>query len=223
MRANQFITEVERMAPIPGGNFERERKSEQLPDDTIPLPGGMPNIAYSIIDGSYGFKTIKLWDTSKKSMIGQMILQPTAFPLKNSLKVGLIQLANNYKNMGLGRALYGIALSIMKVTLIAGDYQTIHGRRSWVSLNTIPGVTVKGWIKMSEQYTRNEDIIDEIMGKLGGQFIGKDSFGNYFFAFDVAENDRGTELAGYVKSELDKVYGRVSGVYTGLYATWDGQ
>jgi len=45
----------------------------------------------------------------------------------------------------LGKALYGIALSILKLTLEAGDTQTRHGQRMWLMLNSIPGVEVVGY------------------------------------------------------------------------------
>ena len=41
-------------------------------------------------------------------------------------------------------ALYGIALSILKLTLVAGATQTQHGARQWLKLSQIPGVEVMG-------------------------------------------------------------------------------
>jgi hypothetical protein len=41
--------------------------------------------------------------------------------------------------------LYGIALSILKLTVEAGETQTKHGQQMWIMLNSIPGVEVKGY------------------------------------------------------------------------------
>jgi GNAT superfamily N-acetyltransferase len=58
-----------------------------------------------------------------------------------------------YRSRGLGKALYGIALSILKLTLEAGDTQTRHGQRMWLMLNSIPGVEVMGYnMERTAQY-----------------------------------------------------------------------
>jgi hypothetical protein len=41
--------------------------------------------------------------------------------------------------------LYGIALSILRLTVEAGDTQTKYGQRMWLMLNSIPGVEVRGY------------------------------------------------------------------------------
>jgi GNAT superfamily N-acetyltransferase len=51
----------------------------------------------------------------------------------------------DYRGQGLGKALYGIALNILKLTLEAGDTQTKHGQAMWLMLNSIPGVEVLGY------------------------------------------------------------------------------
>ena len=51
----------------------------------------------------------------------------------------------DYRSRGLGKALYGIALSILKLTLEAGETQTKFGQRMWIMLNSIPGVEVLGY------------------------------------------------------------------------------
>ena len=51
----------------------------------------------------------------------------------------------DYRGQGLGKALYGIALSILRLTLEAGDAQTRHGQQMWLMLNSIPGVEVVGY------------------------------------------------------------------------------
>lgn len=60
-------------------------------------------------------------------------------------RVSTVAVNPKYRGRGLGKALYGIALSILKLTLEAGDTQTQHGQRMWLMLNSIPGVEVVGY------------------------------------------------------------------------------
>ena len=60
-------------------------------------------------------------------------------------RISSVTVNPKYRNRGLGKALYGIALSILKLTLEAGDTQTRHGQRMWLMLNSIPGVEVMGY------------------------------------------------------------------------------
>jgi hypothetical protein len=144
--------------------------------------------------------------------------------------------------MGLAKALYGIVLTIMNRPLLAGSSQTPGGRKNWVSLASIPGVQMKGYVSIDEDdlRTRNvsrsnpdrdflnsqnkqvDKIIDTMMGQLGGQYIGKGRYGDDYFAFDVKPNTTGTELEAYVKTKLSAVYGNYNSE-AGLYAVWTGQ
>jgi GNAT superfamily N-acetyltransferase len=60
-------------------------------------------------------------------------------------RVNTVAVNPKYRSQGLGKALYGIALSILRLTLEAGDTQTRHGQRMWLMLNSIPGVEVVGY------------------------------------------------------------------------------
>jgi GNAT superfamily N-acetyltransferase len=60
-------------------------------------------------------------------------------------RVSTVAVDPKYRGRGLGKALYGIALSILRLTLEAGDTQTRHGQRMWLMLNSIPGVEVLGY------------------------------------------------------------------------------
>lgn len=179
-------------------------------------------------------------------LIGELYLHKAYnFPFKNAVQVGTITVDEDYRGMGLAKALYGIVLTIMKRPLVAGDSQTPGGRRNWVSLSQIPGVQMKGYFAVDEgdletRDTKNlgrfddpsyvkyknkkaEKTIDTIMGKLGGQFIGKDKASErLFFAFDVNPDTTGKELKAYVDTQLTKVYGNYDSS-TGLYAVWTGQ
>ena len=155
------------------------------------------------------------------------------FPLKGAVQVETITVDEDYRGVGLAKALYGIVLTIMKRPLLAGSSQTPGGRRNWVSLASIPGVEMKGYFSMDEdalspsasKYStgtpaRASKNIDIIMGQLGGQYIGKGRYGDEYFAFDVRPNTTGTELEGYVKSKMSQLYGNYN---AGLYAVWTGK
>jgi hypothetical protein len=178
-------------------------------------------------------------------LIGELTVHNAyGLPLKGALQVGVITIDEDYRGVGLAKALYGIVLTIMKRPLVAGSSQTPGGRRNWVSISQIPGVEMKGYfsiddidlkaIDTSKLDPRYDDVkwakyqnkqanqtIDTIMGKLGGQFIGKRN-DQLYFAFDVQPNTTGKELEAYVNTKLNKVYGDYES-NSGLYAIWTGQ
>lgn len=173
----------------------------------------------------------RLWDWQKAQrdlntpgqLIGKLAVSiVNGFPLKGAVQVDTITVDEDYRGMSLAKALYGIVLTIMKRPLLAGSSQTPGGRRNWVSLASIPGVQMKGYFAIDE-----EDIdpgnIDTIMGKLGGEYIGKGRTGYDYFSFDVRPNTTGTELEAAVNTKLSKVYGGYnSDSGAGLYAIWTG-
>ena len=78
--------------------------------------------------------------------------------------VETIVVKRDYRGQGLAKALYGIALSILKLTLEAGGMQTMHGQRMWLMLNSIPGVQVLGYNMVpTEKYQahKNDTVIDQ--------------------------------------------------------------
>jgi hypothetical protein len=124
----------------------------------------------------------------------------------------------------------------MKRPLLAGSSQTPGGRKNWVSLASIPGVQMKGYISFDEDdldtrpspYSMTTPAkanknIDTIMGELGGQHIGRGRYGDDYFAFDVKPNTTGTELEAAVKTKLSQVYSGNYNSNAGLYAVWNGQ
>lgn len=178
-------------------------------------------------------------------LIGELnVGKPYGFPIKNALQVNTITIDEDYRGVGLAKALYGIVLTIMKRPLLAGSSQTPGGRRNWVSISQIPGVEMKGYFSIDEidlkavdttklnprwddvdwakrTNKQVEQTIDTIMGKLGGQYIGKSGDQEYF-AFDVQPDTTKQELKAYVDSRLTKVYGGYKSG-SGLYAVWTGQ
>jgi GNAT superfamily N-acetyltransferase len=169
-------------------------------------------------------------------LIGKLsVSNANNFPLKGAVQVDTITVDEDYRGVGLAKALYGIVLTILKRPLVAGSSQTPGGRRNWLSLASIPGVEMKGYISFDEDEldpavsryngttpAKANKNIDTIMGKLGGQHIGSSRHGEEFFAFDVQPDTTKQELKAYVDTNLSKVYGGYNSS-TGLYAIWTGQ
>ena len=246
MRAQEFVSEIERIAARDYQGGKDYLGVNSLPRKFNQLPGGS-GFLYSIEDPQEE-PYIRLWDPKGPEarrgvpqLIGKLNLEkPWGFPLPGALQVGTITVDEDYRGRGLAKSLYGIVLTIMKRPLVAGGAQTPGGRQNWVSLSQIPGVEMKGYISLDEDSltthpdpTDNWDKaenrlitarIDTIMGKLGGQYIGASPrSGNHYFAFDVAPTTSGRELQAHVKQNLARVYDEGYNMVSGLYAVWTGQ
>lgn len=167
------------------------------------------------------------FDAAPGHLVGQLSLHDVShyFPMKGALQVGTITVDEDYRGVGIAKALYGIVLTIMKRPLLAGSSQTPGGRKNWMSLSQIPGVEMKGYFNIDDddfEYGNVDKKLDIIMGQLGGQHIGSSRSGRHYFAFDVKPNTTKQELQAYVDTRLNKVY---TNDYsrTGLYAVWTGQ
>ena len=243
MRAAEFN---EGIYPIPAGQFRGGKSSLEIPQNfkntLTKLPGGS-GFVYTITPGGY-ITEITIWDPKGPDYInrhgaqlplGQLIgkleiSSARLFPLPGAVQVEVITVDEDYRGQGIAKALYGIVLTIMKLPLVAGDAQTPGGRINWVSLASIPGVEVKGYVglekyelvpNMPSQAKRAEQNIDTIMGELGGDYIGQSPAGRHIFAMDVQPNTTGKELEAYVKTKMSKIYGNTK-FHAGLYATWTG-
>lgn len=240
MRLHEFdqnlINEIEKLkrGDFLGGkqylkNFQGLDKStfKQLP--------GPSGYLYSVTFKEYGME-IRVYDPSKQQspdldfplIIGKLSLDEIKFPLPNSVEVDTITTHEDYRGMGIAKALYGIVLSILKKTLVSGSAQTPAGRRNWVSLNKIPGVEVKGYVRIPASNIENEEVIDTLMGKLGAEYLGMAvniyTGDNYFFSFDVRSNRSETEMRAMVNTALSDLYRNKNSliVKTGMYAKFNG-
>lgn len=198
------------------------------------------------IRGTFEYKSdfqirLKHWQDTKDipqpKIIAKLSVDDFSSPIPNSVQVGTITVDEDYRGMGLAKALYGIVLTIMKKTLIAGDSQTPGGRRNWMSLASIPGVEIKGFVQLDDddvnfnpddynyasqakqEELRVDKVHDTIM-KLGGQFIGKNNYSEYW-AFDVMPGNG--ELVPAVKTTLSRLYTNSGYAQTGLFARWTGE
>ena len=171
-------------------------------------------------------------------VIGKLILSKYEGPISNAYQVQTITVDEDYRGMGIAKALYGIVLHTMGKTLVSGEDQTPGGRRNWVSLARIPGVEVKGLLRIDDNelgltkpipkdagpyYRKNfntqqraaGNTIDKLV-ELGLQYVGTKR-GDRYFAFDVVPGE--TELAPAVKTKLSHIYDTYD---TLLYAKWVG-
>jgi GNAT superfamily N-acetyltransferase len=78
------------------------------------------------------------------TLAAELDLFATLDPLK-TWRVETVVTDPDYRGQGMGKALYGIALSILKLTIEAGETQTKFGQAMWLMLNSIPGVEVMGY------------------------------------------------------------------------------
>lgn len=131
------------IARIPQGDFG-DADTLVLPKhkvDKKELPGGS-GFSYAVDKTGPEDMEIMIFDGDK--LAAELDLFYTQDVLK-TWRVSSVTVNPEYRNRGLGKALYGIALSILKLTLEAGDTQTQHGQRMWLMLNSIPGVEVFGY------------------------------------------------------------------------------
>jgi len=150
------------IARIPQGDFGD--KDTLIPSKTPvkqkPLPGGS-GYTYAVNKKDPESMEIMIFDDSQ--LIAELDLFYTRDVTK-SWRVETIAADPDYRGQGLGKALYGIALSILKLTLEAGDTQTKHGQRMWLMLSSIPGVEVQGYNMVpTDQYRAQpgDNIIDQ--------------------------------------------------------------
>ena len=137
-------TGIMEIARIPQGDYgDAGTISDQIPPvKKRPLPGGS-GLTYGVNKRDPEFMEIMIFDEDK--IAGELDLAATLDPLK-TWQVESVVAAPEYKGRGIGKALYGIALTILKLTLEAGQTQTKHGQAMWIMLNSIPGVEVLGYV-----------------------------------------------------------------------------
>ena len=118
------------------------------------LPGGS-GYTYAVDRTGKGDLEIMIFDGDK--LAAELDLFETQDVL-GTWGVETVVVERPYRGQGLGKALYGIALSILKLTLEAGQTQTRHGQAMWLMLNSIPGVEVKGYNMVpTDKYQSNKN------------------------------------------------------------------
>lgn len=184
-----------------------------------PLPGE-PGLKYRVAV-VYGNTIIYIGDPDFKENVASLKLAKD-HTISGAYHVEMIKVSNKYRKRGLAKALYNIALTILKITLVAGDQQTLGGRRIWVSLFNNPGCEVLGYVRFIDATLDGidgEQLIDEIM-MLGGQYYGRTTGDDPVFLFPVNVNKK--ELHNALNNSIIKVYDESFKVATGLMARWIG-
>jgi GNAT superfamily N-acetyltransferase len=148
------------IARIPQGDFG-DKDTLVAPKHDVEkkeLPGGS-GFTYAVDKTGTGDLEIMIFDGD--TLAAELDLFETQ-DVTGAWRVNTVAVNPEYRSRGLGKALYGIALSILKLTVEAGDTQTKHGQRMWLMLNSIPGVEVLGYnMERTEKYkpSPNDEIV----------------------------------------------------------------
>jgi len=159
---DKSITEIARIpqSELNGWGEKGTLEPPKGPVDKKPLPGGS-GYTYAVNRTGKGDLEIMIFDGD--NLAAELDLFETQDFL-NTWGVETVVVERPYRGQGLAKALYGIALSILKLTLEAGQMQTKHGQAMWLMLNSIPGVEVKGYNMVpTDQYKphRGDQIVKQ--------------------------------------------------------------
>lgn len=143
-RGNKRVweSELDEIARIPQGDFGTAGTIDsRIPDvERKELPGGS-GLTYGV-NRENNLIEIMIIDNDK--IVGELDLVYTRGPAK-TWEVDSVAVDPAHRGRGIAKALYGIALSILKLPIEAGQMQTRHGQQMWLMLNSIPGVEVVGY------------------------------------------------------------------------------
>jgi GNAT superfamily N-acetyltransferase len=140
-------SELDEIARIPqselGGWGDKDtiEPMTKPPKNRKPLPGGS-GLTYAVNRKDPEFMEIMIFDGD--TLAAELDLFATLDPLK-TWRVETVVTDPDYRGRGMGKALYGIALSILRLTIEAGEQQTKFGQAMWLMLDSIPGVEVLGY------------------------------------------------------------------------------
>jgi GNAT superfamily N-acetyltransferase len=159
---NEDINEIARLPKSDAGDFgdKGTLADPKTPVKKKPLPGGS-GFTYAVNKPDAENLEIMIFDGD--TLAGELDLFYTRDFMK-TWRVETVVTDPDYRGRGLGKALYGIALSILKLTIEAGDTQTRHGQQMWLMLNSIPGVTVQGYnMERTGEYKpqRGDNVVDQ--------------------------------------------------------------
>jgi GNAT superfamily N-acetyltransferase len=144
---NVWESELDEIAHIPQSELGGWGKKGTLTPPTDPvkkkeLPGGS-GYTYAVNKPlNPDYLEIMIFDGD--TLAAELDLFQTKDPL-NTWRVDTVVVDPDYRGQGMGKALYGIALSILKLTIEAGETQTKFGQAMWLMLDSIPGVEVLGY------------------------------------------------------------------------------
>ena len=205
---NIWETELDEIARIPqselGGWGDKDTLEPMTtpPKGRKPLPGGS-GYTYAVNKGDPEFMEIMIFDGD--TLAAELDLFATLDPMK-TWRVETVITDPDYRGRGLGKALYGIALSILKLTIEAGDQQTKFGQQMWLMLSSIPGVEVLGYAMESTDRYRprpGDRVIDQ-----------NDTWTRYTFPVEPGKRSMRSTRSGT---------GIYSSQYVSMIAKWTGR
>lgn len=206
-----------------GGEEQLSALSTAMEKRLVPLEG---------TDYDYGFyrtpKFLQIYITNRgddKQVIAEMELKSVTFPQQDAYTVDTVTTHERFRNKGLSKKLYEIALKIIKITLVAGSIQTPGGQRNWVSLANMPGVDISGYIAMDVKgFQRSKEDVTDFIDDFFKQTpwpIGE-AGGYEFYDIPLAYAKAGDKLETAVKTKFINIYGRVGVISryinVGMYA-----
>ena len=184
------------------GDKDTLASPSMMPKNLKPLPGGS-EFSYAVDKTSDQRMEIMIFDGEQ--LAAELDLYATLDPL-NTWEVESVVTDPDYRGRGLGKALYGIALSILKLTIKAGDQQTQFGQQMWLMLNSIPGVEVLGYAM---------DPTDEYRPRPGDQVVNQNNtWTRYTFPVESGRRSMRSARRGT---------GIYSSQYVSMIARWTGQ
>jgi GNAT superfamily N-acetyltransferase len=172
------------------------------PKNRKPLPGGS-GYTYAVNQKDPEFMEIMIFDGD--TLAAELDLFATLDPLK-TWRVETVVTDPDYRGQGLGKALYGIALSILKLTIEAGETQTKFGQQMWLMLDSIPGVEVLGYAMAPT---------DQYRGRPGDKVVDQnDTWTRYTFPVEPGQRSMRSTRPGT---------GIYSSQYVSMIARWTGR
>jgi hypothetical protein len=172
-------------------------------------------------------------------IIGDLVLSPVKdFPLQPAYTVEFITVTEDYRGMGIGNLLYKIALRDQGIQLIAGESQTVGGRRNWISLSKTPGVIISGWgwVNVSDQANANSELVkiqkrfEKSMTKAGAKSLGVNkgssstlsrAINKHWYLFPVHAGEKEFKaMNNSIKIYYNDVYNLPFLYKVGLVANW---
>ena len=196
---------VMEIARIPQGDYGTAGTidTERVPDVARKeLPGGS-GFTYGINQKDSDFMEIMLFDQDQ--IVGELDLSYTQGPMK-TWSVENVAVDPQHRGRGIAKALYGIALSILRLPIEAGQIQTRGGQQMWLMLNSIPGVEVVG---------SAQDKTSDYQARLGDKIVMQDeNYTHYTFPISAGKRSMRSRRPG-------------TGIYTRpdttMVAKWTGQ
>ncbi|MEY4331823.1 MAG: hypothetical protein RLZZ196_561 [Bacteroidota bacterium] len=181
---------------------------------------------------------IQLYDlkhpTKGRYLIGWLSLRKSSLPFPKAFDVANVNIDDQYRGQGLGQTLYGIAMKLLGITIVADETQTNAARRMWVNLTKIPGVEINGYTTIWADNWNKRNTPDEIYDdddlrliraviRAGGKEFGR-KHNSVYVSFPVSSNADKSELQSLQRGL--QIYSarhpEEGGTQNGLYARWSG-